>query len=90
MYTRKCVNSIFTDECITNAKNRGVNLTDLAKSVEIVPVTVTIELPVFVIDAIKSGVKLEDFLEELVLDRVLQNESLMKKVLDLWDGKKEV
>lgn len=89
MNTREYVKSLFMDETIMSARNRGVNLADLASSTEIVAVPITIELPAFIARALEvykedMGVRIEDLLEELILNKILHDEILVGKMLAAW------
>ena len=93
MNTREYVNSLFTDESIMQARTNDVNLSDLASSMAITPVSVTIELPAFIMAALeeykeKSGVKIENLIEELILNKVLRDNYLVSQMLSIWDQKK--
>lgn len=90
MNTREYVNSLFTDDSLINARSREIDLSVMASSTAVVQVPVTIELPAFVAHALEaykkdSGVKLEDLLEELILNKILKDEHLIGKMLNAWE-----
>lgn len=89
MNTREYVKSLFMDETIMDARRRNVNLADLASSTEIVTVPITIELPAFIARALEvykedSGIRIEDLLEELILNKILNDEILVGKMIAAW------
>ena len=93
MNTREYVNSLFTDESIMQARTHDVNLADLALTTAIIPISITIELPAFIMASLEdykeaSGVRIEDLVEELILNKILNDSSLINQMLSIWNHKK--